>query len=324
MKTNGWKQFVAYAGSILIGFWLPFDTALVDAQTSPTGIIGGNIQKRASGVLLLMGYTLTPDVTTGSISISDGDTGNPEVTMISLGGGVTISKSFPLYLEGTASFSRYNPTFVATGGVEDRRLPAKWNSVSSNGGIGWDFPVAKEIVLRPIFNFALGHVESDLSLAGRIIGNRIDQDLKFLDNGRLNAAGAGGSLMFDYERYRPEGEIDVELRYTNIYLQSICDTSEAAEGSSDAQTIGLWSRWRAPTGLTALDRPLRYVLEFAHTQFLGELRGALGFNWLGSLGAGFELDSSAYPLIITRTRLLGRYQFGEGVRGWSLGLAVSF
>lgn len=27
---------------------------------------------------------------------------------------------------------------------------------------------------------------------------------------------------------------------------------------------------------------------------------------------------------ITRTRLLGRFQFGEGVRGWSLGLAVSF
>lgn len=317
------NRFAARAVAILIIVFYLYETP-VAAQTVDAGIIGGNIKKRASGVLTLMGYTLTPDVTTGSISISDGDTGNPEVTMISLGGGDTISKDFPIYLEGTVSFSRYDPTFVASGGLEDRRLPTKWNSVSGTGGIGWDFPIVKEIVVRPIFNFSLGHVESDLSVAGRIIGDRIDKDLKFLDNGRLNAVGTGGSLMLDYERYRPEGEIDVELRYTNIYLHSICDTSEAAEGTSNAQTLGFWSRWRAPTGLTALDRPLRYVLEFAHTQFLGELRGALGFNWLSSLGAGFELDSSAYDVIVTRTRLLGRYQFGEGVHGWSISLAVSF
>ena len=324
LKTESWKPFSSLFKILALTMAISLDAPLVDAQTSPIGVIGGNIQKRASGVLAMMGYTLTPDVTTGSISISDGDSGNPQITVISLGGGATISKSVPLYLEGTASFSRYDPTFAATGGVEDRRLPAKWNSVSGTAGIGWDFPLVQDIVLRPIFNFSLGHVESDLSIAGRVIGNRFDKDLKFLDNGRLNAAGVGGSLMLDYERYRPEGEIDVELRYTNIYLQSIYETSEAAEGSSDVQNLSLYTRWRAPTGLTALDRPLRYVLEFAHTQFIGELRGVLGFNSLSSLGAGFEVDSSAYPLIITRTRLLGRYQFGEGVRGWSLGLAMSF
>ena len=73
--------------------------------------------------------------------------------------------------------------------------------------------------------------------------------------------------MLDYERYRPENEIDVELRYTNIYLQSINTSSEAVSGSTSAQTLALWARWRAPTGLTALDRPFRYVLEFSHTQF---------------------------------------------------------
>jgi hypothetical protein len=66
------------------------------------------------------------------------------------------------------------------------------------------------------------------------------------------------------------------------------------------------------------------VLEFSHTQFLGDLRGALGFDWLTSLGAGVELDSSAYNIIITRTRLLGRYKFGNNVQGWSTGIAISF
>ena len=173
-------------------------------------------------------------------------------------------------------------------------------------------------------NFSLGRVTSDLKAAKQFIEIKTGQEIEFLDNGSLDALGLGGSLMLDYERYRIENEIDVELRYTNIYLQSISNSSEATQGSADAQNLSLWSRWRAPTGLTALDRPVRYVLEFSHTQFLGELRGALGFDWLSSLGAGLELDSSKYPIIITRTRLLGRYKFGNNVQGWSIGLACSF
>jgi len=96
------------------------------------------------------------------------------------------------------------------------------------------------------------------------------------------------------------------------------------KGSASAQSASLWSRWRAPTRLRALDRPVRYVLELAHTQFLGDLRGVLGFDSLTSLGTGFELDSSAYDIFVTRTRVVGRFQIGDNVRGWSIGIAVSF
>ncbi len=205
-----------------------------------------------------------------------------------------------------------------------RTIPTKWNSVSGTGGIGWDFRIADELVLRPIFNFSLGHLESDASLAGRFVAGQTGADVDFLQNGRMNVYGLGGSLMLDYERYRPENEIDVEVRYTHVRLQTFDTGYDAVKGSSDAQSLALWSRWRAPTGLTALDRPLRYVLEFAHTQFLGDLRGALGFDYLSSLGAGLELDSSKYDIVVTRTRLVGRYQFGDGVRGWTISLAVSF
>lgn len=51
------------------------------------------------------------------------------------------------------------------------------------------------------------------------------------------------------------------------------------------------------------------MLELTHSEFLG---------------AGLELDSSAYDVFITRTRLVGRYVFGTNVRGFSVGLAVSF
>jgi hypothetical protein len=244
--------------------------------------------------------------------------------MTSLGAGFTVSKDFPLYLEGTAAYSRYDPTFLVSDGTNSREVPVKWNSLSATAGIGWDFPVIQDLVFRPIFNFTMGTVQSDLKIAGQFLGNQTGKDLSFLDRGRLDAAGVGGSLMLDYERYRPEHEIDVELRYTNIYLQSISGSSEVVSGHADSQTLSLWSRWRAPTGLTALNRPFRYVLEFSHTQFLGDLRGALGFDWLTSLGAGFELDTSEYTWLTSRWRILGRYKFGDNVQGWSVGLACSF
>jgi hypothetical protein len=294
------------------------------AQEEPSRVIGENVQKMTNGVLTLMGLSLTPDVTTGALSFSNAETGNPGYSMTSLGVGFTISRSFPLYLEGTAAYSRYDPTFLVSNGTDSRLIPVKWNSLSGTVGIGWDFRIAKDLVLRPIGNFTLGRVASDVAVGGQFVEYKTDTDISFLDRGRLDAMGVGGSLMLDYERYRPANEIDVELRYTNIYLQSISDSSEAVQGSADAQNLSLWARWRAPTGLTMLKRPFRYVLEFSHTQFLGDLRGALGLDWLTSLGAGVELDSSAYKIIITRWRILGRYKFGNNVQGWSTGFAISF
>ena len=174
-------------------------------------------------------------------------------------------------------------------------------------------------MLRPVFNFSYGRVDSNLSASQTGTG----EEIEFLRNGQLNAYGLGGSLVLDYERYRPESEIDVELRYTNIYLQSF-SSSAAVKGSADAQSISFWSRWRAPSGFSMLQRPLRYVLEFAHTSFLGDLDGVLGFNHLSSFGTGLELDSSARDIAVTRTRLMARYKVGEHVTGWSIGLAVSF
>jgi Autotransporter beta-domain len=287
-------------------------------------LIGANLQQRTDAILGLMGFSLTPDVTTGSLSFADVPTGNPDVKMSTLGGGFTMSQSLPLYLEGTAGWSRYDPEFLASDGQSQRQIPTKWNSLSLTAGVGWDFPVVKDLKFRPIFNFSYGRVASDSHVAGNILENQSGEELQFLQNGSVDVYGLGGSLMLDYERYRPENEIDVELRYSDIYLQSLSGAPPAVQGNSDARSLSLWSRWRAPTGLTALNRPVRYVLEAAQTVFLGDLRGALGFDDLTSLGVGLELDSSAHDIIITRTRVVFRYKFGHNVEGTSIGVAISF
>jgi len=317
---------IRHALAAVLAFGVALAAAPAMSQTNGDGffLINGSLQKRADGVLSLMQYTLFPDVTTSSLSISSANTGNPDLNMVQAGGGFTVSRSFPLYLEGNAAFSRYDPTFIATNGTETREIPAKWTTVTGTVGVGWDFRLTPELVLRPMVNFTIGHMESDLSAAVRIIEASTDKEISFLENGRLNAVGYGGSLMLDYEHYRRDYEIDVEFRLTNIYLQSIPGTSEIVKGSEMAQNLNWWSRWRAPIGLTAFNRPVRYVLEFTYSYYFGNQDDILGFNHLCSLGGGLELDVSAYPIIITRIRLIARFRYGENISGWSVGLGISF
>ena len=292
------------------------------AQLSLNNAANNYLKKRADAFMTITGYSLTPDVTTGSLSIRNGGD-NSDLQMISLGGGDRISANFPLYLEGTLAINRYNPSFTDGIGNNALNVPVHWNSITGTGGIGWDFPITDELRFRPIANVMLGHLESDLSIASRIIENRTGVDMQFLNGGRMNSYGLGGSVMLDYENYMPKQEIDVELRYTNIPVRTF-DSSTAVQGSADSQSVAIWARSRVPTPVTLLDRPLRAVFELAHTEFLGDLRGALGFNSLSSVGTGIELDRSASDPIFSRIRLVFRYQFGLNVHGTSIGLAASF
>ncbi|HTN42703.1 MAG TPA: hypothetical protein VMN77_02785 [Nitrospiria bacterium] len=87
-------------------------------QAQAAVLTGANLQKRTDAILGLMVFSLIPDVTTGSLSIANTPTGNPDIAMSTLGGGFTVSRDFPLYLEGTAGYSRYDPSFLAAEGVD--------------------------------------------------------------------------------------------------------------------------------------------------------------------------------------------------------------
>jgi len=328
---HAWRK--SYLPTVALAAMSLFALPPAQAQTpqqsnavSSFNVIGANVQQRANGVLAIMAYSVVPDLTSSSLSISNAQSGNPGVQLSQLTGGFTVSRSFPLYLEGAIAYSHYDPKFLATNGGESLSVPTSWNTVSGTGGIGWDFPLTAdgELVLRPIFNVSLGSVTSNVNSARTDVGRIAGQVIDFLEHGALNAWGIGGSLMLDWERRRDTYEADVNLRYTNIRLQSFGGSSQAVEGSASAQVATLYARWRAPTSLTALDRPVRYVLEFSHSQYLGSEAGALGFSRLTSVGVGLELDTSAHEVYVTRVRTVVRYVFGNNVSGASLGLAISF
>jgi hypothetical protein len=286
-------------------------------------VTGNNVQRLADAVVSLLQYNLAPEITASSLAIGGGTGGSTPLSMSALGGGFTWNRSFPLYLEGTLAYIRYDPQFLVGNGIVLQEVPTKWSSLAGTAGVGWDFPIASELVLRPMVNVSLGRLTSTASIFG-ILDNQKSNDVQFLQGGHLNAFGYGGSLMLDYEHYRRDYEVDVEVRLTDIRLQSYGNTSVAVKGSSLAQSVGLWSRWRAPIGFEALCRPVRYVLEYAYDYYFGPNGDMLGLSSLSSIGAGLELDTSAYNRIVTRWRLMGRYRFGNDVSGWGVSIGMSF
>jgi hypothetical protein len=275
-------------------------------------------------VLAIMGFQTIPDGTVGELSIGDGATGSTQFLISQYWLGFTISESFPLYTEGMLSYSRYDPRFVVSDGAGMREVSARWNSLVGQVGIGWDFHITDGLVVRPIATVSLGHVASDANVAGLLVAQRADREtLDFLDHGSLDAIGYGGAIVLDYEDKTPEREIDLELRYSAMRLESY-GGSGAVEGAADVSNLSLWARWRAPIGdWTLFQRPVRYLLELTHSEFLGDQRDALGFPRLTSIGAGLEIDASEV-LPIERARAVGRFVFGENVTGVSVGIAVTF
>ncbi|BDG72845.1 hypothetical protein [Roseomonas fluvialis] len=292
------------------------------------------LQARPGGILGLMGYTIVPDGSANSVTLSRGTTNfgtaNTTLTLSQFGFGFTLSESFPLWLEAYAGYARYDPRAVFSGGQDQRSTPARWNNFTTTLGVGYDIALAQYLWLRPILNVAGGFAAADSTLFGAFIERRTGADLSGLTDRHVNVWGIGGAMMLAYYDYRPERDIDVELRYTNILLQTFGDTPRGARQRSDAQTLGLWARLRWPTGWEAFGRPVRWVLDGNASTYFGDQERALGFAWAVKIGGGIEIDVGRYEIgavgiSLSRLRLVGRYFIGDNnVTGTSIGIGMSF
>ena len=183
--TSTGRTIVAYRMRRVAVLALLAASAVSAAAQDRRILTGERIKRYADGVLSLMAYTVAPDVTTSSLSITDAGTSNPDLSMTQFGGGFVVSDTTRLYLEGNAAWSRYDPRFVVSDGQQDSEVPVKWNTVSVTGGIGWDFPVGSKWSIRPIFNFTYGDVASDIKLGRAAIAISNNRELDFLSDGQV-------------------------------------------------------------------------------------------------------------------------------------------
>lgn len=305
----------------------------LDAVLGRIDAIRSQLGSRQSGVLGLMGYNFTPDGSANAVQINrttaNSEEGSPTLTLSQLGAGFTLSESFPLWLEGYLGTARYDPRAVFTN-LGDRQLPLRWNNLAVSTGVGYDIRIGEYLWLRPIFNLGAGIAASDSAIFGAYLGLRTGRDFSALSSQHVNVWSIGGSLMLAYYDHRPERDIDVELRYTQLRLQTFGDTIDAARGTATAKTLGLWARYRWPTGWEAFGRPVRWVLDGSASYYFGDQRDVLDFTWAVKAGGGVEVDLGRYEigavgLSISRVRLVARYFFADGnITGTSVGIGVSF
>jgi len=294
------------------------------------------LQSRRGGVLGLMGYNVVPDGSANAISLTRGssgdknDNGSPGLTLGQFGFGFTVSDSLPLYLEIYAAYARYDPRYLFSGGDVQRGNRLRWNNLTSTIGVGWDFQIAQNLYIRPILNGAIAYAAGDSTMFGWLIDRRTGANITALTGNNVSAWGLGGSLVLAYYDARPRREIDIELRYTQIHLETFGDTLPAARGTSIARTVTWWGRYYWPTGWEAFGRPVRWLIDTNFSWYVGNQARAVGFTWATRVGAGIAMDLGRQEfgvagINVGRLGLIASVLYGDrGVTGHSLGITMSF
>lgn len=315
-----------WARSLLVGVAVAACGAVTPAPAAePEDLADFTLEQQAAGALAVLGITAVPSETASTLFLDAGD-GAIGFEAAQLGGGFTVSRRFPLYLEGYIGYNRYQPELLLGDGTQTAPLDLNWTEFAATGGIGWDFALTERLTLRPILNVSLGRILSDTVRVADFIADGIGaDDADFLRDGGLTAGGFGGSVMLDYnQRWESDLEVDVTLRYTNIRLHPIAGDRDVA-GHASAETLALWSRLRMPTGRDAFGGPFRSVAEFSASWLPGDQGAILDTDWLAQAGYGFEIDVlKTWIPVITTGRLMLRYTKGEHLEGYGVGVAVSF
>jgi len=296
----------------------------VAAAQEASDVIGGGVQAHATTALAVLGITAVPNETASTLFLDSGrGAGTFDYESGQIFGGFTISDDYPIFFEGLIGGARYTPSVAVDG--EDSVFPIKWTSVAATGGIGYDFKLTDRLSIRPIFNFSLGYVVSDATLLGKYLELKYDVDLGDALSDGMAAGGLGGSLMLEYNLRSEDYDVDITLRHTSMEFVPIAGSGDL-EANASAISTTLWSRIRIPIAdWRVMGNPVRSVWEASFSHLPGDQGKALNTEWLGQLGAGIELDSTdTWVPLVTRTRLVARYAFGEELEGYSLGLAVSF
>ncbi len=297
----------------------------VDARAQE-GIIGGGVERQATAALAILGITAVPNETASTLFLDGGGTDDDfDYQSGQIFGGFTISDDYPIFFEGLIGGARYTPTLGVEGDDGKASFPLKWSTVAATGGIGYDFEIAENLALRPIFNFSLGYVISDATLLGKFVEKNTDLDFGDLVSDGMVAGGLGGSLMLEYNLRSPDFDLDITLRSTAMEFIPIAGSGDI-EASATAISTTNWNRLRVPiSDWRVMGNPVRSVWEASFSHLPGDQGKALKTEWLAQLGAGIELDSTdTWVPLVTRTRLVARYAFGENLEGYSIGLAVSF
>jgi hypothetical protein len=192
------------------------------------------------------------------------------------------------------------------------------------GGGGLEIDIAEGTVLRPILlagysrNSGGGVTNGPEGDLIREAGRGIFFDV-FSNNFLI-----GGALALDHTRTMGEdSNLKLSLRYNHLLDRSFKASADELEGINSYGVLTGSARIDGPLPVTLAGFPLRWI-GFASNTFLPRSKDNLGFSFFFELGGGVEIVDPSIVDGVEGISLRTSSIAGDGVYGWSIGLAMEF
>lgn len=299
--------------------------ALVVLAAGAAAQTNGDVEAPASEagaqLLSIVGLALTPDITASRLEIDDDSRlRGQRIDTLRLANDVSLeTRDGPLYLEGNLGFARAKLDLRLGDAVAEAD---RFDAVGAFGAIGPDLAIARFTRIRPLVIFGMGYVDDDFGLPEPVAED--DGAASDALDLRQWSAAAGFGLSLDYERPLGPDTIDLRVKLSQLFFETIWAGDDRLTGSTVNQTLNGSAVYKYDTGLRLAGHPLLLTGLVGANAFLGDQQDALGFSWFAEYGGGLELDLTAGDGAVQRARIRVTGIAGDGVTGISVGAGVGF
>jgi hypothetical protein len=226
-----------------------------------------------------------------------------------------------LYTELTLGYLTYDQTAELLPTVSQE---LGIQSFSAFAGLGLGFPLTPRTTIRPILLFGYSRIQDNSKFTGidGPIYQKIEDGL-FADF-RLDTALLGGALQLAYERKLTDDiHFTTRLRYNQLHADTFDATDAALETSSNFGVFTAHAETNGPTGLSLLERDLRWIVFAANSTFTESTGTDISFFF--ELGGGIEIVDPGVVRGVDGVSLRASGIRGEqNVNGWSAYLQLEF
>ncbi|QHA88854.1 hypothetical protein [Serratia rhizosphaerae] len=232
---------------------------------------------------------------------------------------------FRPYIEGTFGYVKSDQTlaFGDDDGVSDR-LSLDTRTLSAMGGAGAEFDIVPGTILRPMMLFGYSRTSNDTSSSGSLgdLLHEAGRGLAF--DFKINSLLYGGAVEIEQNhRWENDVKLTANLRYNYLVDDSYRASDPELEGRNDFSVMTAATELNGPTYLSLFGQPLRWI-GFVTGTYMPEIKDNIGFDYFVEIGGGIEIVDSGVIPGIGGVSLRGSGLVGDGVEGWSLGLAAEF
>lgn len=239
------------------------------------------------------------------------------------------SEDYGVYAEANFGYltaeSQFETGFMLEEAELDARIDADWTVYSGLVGAGLALFVAEGLTVTPLVDVSLAYVDSDADYdgSGAELSAALFDGLFFNWNAWILTYGPG--LRVDWQTPLSETvELETIGRYDLRFSNTLSSTDEAQDDEVTSQRFTLRGDVTGPTPLKIGGEELGWRGTLGYTWFPGETADALGFNSFVSVGGGLELPLGDSIPVVSELTVSGALIFGNGVKGWTVGVGASF